>query len=74
MQEIGERLNPDSRIKGFLRFLSNLLTSAEQQSRKSFKQATLKTYNFFAVEQAFLPVHDKVRQKCLTRRILFACS
>ncbi len=23
------------------------------------KRATLKTYNFFAVEQAFLPVHDK---------------
>ncbi|GEM_PF-3842459 len=23
------------------------------------KRATLKTYNFFAAEQAFLPVHDK---------------
>jgi len=25
----------------------------------SYKRATLKTYNFFAAEQAFLPVHDK---------------
>jgi len=28
-------------------------------NRFADKRATLKTYNFFAAEQAFLPVHDK---------------
>jgi hypothetical protein len=36
--------------------------------RRTPKRATLKTYNFFAAEQAFLPVHDKGQTG------IFACS
>ncbi len=36
-----------------------LCISLEKESDRNTKRATLKTYNFFTAEQAFLPVHDK---------------